>query len=263
MIHRAGVGPRCWTVSADDCTTFLSQAVLTVPLLILWFPSWFWVYLIGRYWHHKGLLKPSPWHCEVPEGMDCSACWFYNKSPLIIRQPSDSEAVFQGNTWATRVAVQSLSRVRLFAIPWTAALQASVSFTLSQSLLKLTSTESVEPSNHSILCCPLLLHSVFFPAKGSFPVSQLFASGGLSIWAPASASVLPMNIQGWFPLGLTGLISLLSKGLSRIFPSTTIWKHQFFGAQPSLWSNSHLHTATWVFYSNSAGIFEHSLCARH
>ena len=61
MIHGGGVGPGCWTVSADDCTTFLSQAVLTMPLLILWFPSWFWVYLIGRYWHHKGLLKPSPY----------------------------------------------------------------------------------------------------------------------------------------------------------------------------------------------------------
>ena len=106
MIHRGGVGPGCWTVSADDCTTFLSQAVLTVLLLILWFPSWFWVYLIGRYWHHKGLLKPSSWHCEVPEGMDCCyTYWFYNKSPVIIRQSSDPESVFQGNTWATRVVV--------------------------------------------------------------------------------------------------------------------------------------------------------------
>ena len=126
------------------------------------------------------------------------------------------------------------------------------------------SIESMMPSNHLILCCPLLLlHSIFSPATGSFPGSQLFTSGGQSIGASASASVLPMNIQGWCPLGLTGLISLLSKGLSRIFPNTTIWKHQFFGAQPSLWSNSHLHTATRVFYSNSAGIFERSLCARH
>ena len=70
-----------------------------------------------------------------------------------------------------------------------------------------------------------------FPASRSFPVSNFFASGGQSIGASASASVLPMNIQGWFPLGLTGLISLLSKGLSRIFSSTTIWKDQFFVAQ--------------------------------
>ena len=69
-----------------------------------------------------------------------------------------------------------------------------------------------------------------FPASGSFPMSQLFASGGQSIGA--SASVLPMNIQGWFPLGLTSLISFLSKGLSRVFSNTTVWKHQFFGTQP-------------------------------
>ena len=81
-----------------------------------------------------------------------------------------------------------------------------------------------------------------FPTSGSLPVSQLFASGGQSIGASASASVLPMNIQGWFPLGLTGLISLQSEGLSRVFFSTTVQKHQFFSAQPSLWSNSHVHT---------------------
>ena len=80
-----------------------------------------------------------------------------------------------------------------------------------------------------------------FPAYGSFPMSQLFASRGQSIGASASALVLPMNIQGWFPSGLTGLITLLSKRLSRVFSSTTIWKHQFFGTQPSLWSNSHIH----------------------
>ena len=73
-----------------------------------------------------------------------------------------------------------------------------------------------------------------FPAEGSFPMSQLFTSGGQSIGASASPSVFPANIQGWFPLGLTGLISLLSKGLSRIVSSTTVWKHQFFHAQPSL-----------------------------
>ena len=81
-----------------------------------------------------------------------------------------------------------------------------------------------------------------FPASGSFPLSQLFASGGQSIGVSASVSVLPMNIQGWFPLGWTGLIFLQSKGLSRVFPNTTVWKHQFFSAQPSLWSSSHIHT---------------------
>jgi len=78
-----------------------------------------------------------------------------------------------------------------------------------------------------------------FPASGSFPMSWLFTWGNQSIGA--SASALPMNIQGWFPLGLIGLISLLPKGLSRVFSSTTVQKHQFFSVQPSLWSSSHIH----------------------
>ena len=87
------------------------------------------------------------------------------------------------------------------------------------------------------------------PASGSSSMSWLFTSGCQSIGASASVSVLSMNIQGWFPLGLTGLISLLSKGLSRVFSSTTIWKHQFFSAQPSLWSNSHI--CTWLLKNHS------------
>ena len=81
-----------------------------------------------------------------------------------------------------------------------------------------------------------------FPASGSFPVSWVFPSGGQSIAPTASASVLPMSLQGWLPLGLTGLISLLSEGLSRVFSNTTVQRHQFFGAQSSIWPNSHIHT---------------------
>ena len=81
-----------------------------------------------------------------------------------------------------------------------------------------------------------------FPTSESFPVSQFFASGGQSIGTSALASVLSMNIQDWFPLGLTGLISLQSKELSRVFSNTTVQKHQFFSAEPSLWSNSNIHT---------------------
>ena len=81
-----------------------------------------------------------------------------------------------------------------------------------------------------------------FPTSGSFPRSQFFTSGGRSIGASALASVLPMNIQDWFPLGLTGWISLQSKGLSRVFSNTTVQNHQFFSPQLSLWSNSHIHT---------------------
>ena len=112
--------------------------------------------------------------------------------------------------------------------PWTAANQASLSFTISWSLLKLISIESVMLSNHLILCPPhpplLLLPSIFL-ASGSFPMSRLFASGGQSIGA--SASALPVNIQGWFPFGLTGWIALLSKGLSRVFSSTWQTNHRY------------------------------------
>ena len=105
-------------------------------------------------------------------------------------------------------------------------------------------------------CHPTILSSVTLfsfciqslPASGSFPMSWLLTSGAQSIGA--SASVLPMNIQGWFSLGLTDLISFLSNGLSRVFSSTTVCKHQFFGTQPSLWSNTHI--CTWLAWVREA-----------
>ena len=103
--------------------------------------------------------------------------------------------------------VQLLSHVQLFVTPWAAAHQASPSFTISWSVFKLMSIESAMPSNHLFLCCDFSSCPRYFPASGSFPVSHLFASGGQSSGASASASVLAMSIQGWFPLGLTGLIS--------------------------------------------------------
>ena len=116
----------------------------------------------------------------------------------------------------------------------------SLSFTISRSLLKLITIQAMMPSNHLILCCPLLLLPSIFPSIRVFSNEfQLFTSGGQSIGT--SASVLPVNIQDLFPLELTGLISLQSKGLSRVF-NTTVQKHLFFSAQPSLWSNSHIHT---------------------
>ena len=150
--------------------------------------------------------------------------------------------VFGDRVFEKVLVVQLLSRVCLFATPWTAAHQTSLSSTVSQSLPRFVSIESVILSNHLILCHPLLLLPSVFPSIMSFPVRQLFTSSGRSIGA--SPSVLPMNIQGWFPLGLTGSISLLSKGLSRVISSTTVQKHQFFGAQPSLWYNSHI--CTWL-----------------
>ena len=131
------------------------------------------------------------------------------------------------------------------AIPWSAARQAS-----------LASSPHPRACSYSCplsrWCHPTISSSVIpfssclqsFPASGSFPVSQFFISGSQSIGASASASVLPMNIQDWFPLRLTGLNSLQSKGLSRVFSKTTVQKHKFFGSQPSLWSNSHI--PTWL-----------------
>ena len=137
--------------------------------------------------------------------------------------------------WFSRFSsVQPLSHFRLFVTPWIAAGQASLSITNSWSLLKLMPIESMMPSSHLILCCPLLLLPPILPASGSFPMSQLFAWGGQSIGVSASASVLPMNVQDWSPLGWTGWISLQSKGLTRVFSNTTVQKHQFFGAQLSL-----------------------------
>ena len=129
------------------------------------------------------------------------------------------------------LSVQSLSHVQLFVTPWTAACQASLSITNSWSLC---------PSNW--WCHPTISSSVVpfssclqsFPASGPFPMSQFFASGGWSIGASASASVLPMNIQDWFPLELTGWISLQFKGLSRVFSNTTVQKDPLFSAQLSL-----------------------------
>ena len=119
---------------------------------------------------------------------------------------------------------QSLSRVQLFATPWTAARQASLSITNSWSLLKLMSIESVMPSNHLIICHPHHLLPSIFPSIRVFSSEWPFTSDSQNIGASAWASVLPMNIQDWFPLGLTGLI-LQSQGLSRVFFSTTLRKH--------------------------------------
>ena len=131
-------------------------------------------------------------------------------------------------------SVQSLSRVWLFATPWTAVCQASLSITSSRCLLTLLSIESVMPSNHPSSVVPFSSCLQSFPESGSFPMSQFFASGGQSIRVSASLSVLPMNTQDWSPLGWTGWISLQSKGLARVFSNTTVQKHQLFSTQLSL-----------------------------
>ena len=141
-------------------------------------------------------------------------------------------------------SVQSLSRVWLFATPWTAALQTSLSITNTQSLLKLMSIESVMPSNHLSLYCPLLLLPSLLPSIRVFSNESVLRIRWPKYWS-FSFSISPSNIiQDWFPLPLTGLISLQSKGFSRVFSNTTVQKHQFFSVQLSLWSNSHI--LTWL-----------------
>ena len=139
-------------------------------------------------------------------------------------------------------SVQSLSRVSLFVTPWIRAYQASLSIT----------NPRVHPNScPSIWWCHLAISSSvvpfsscpqFLPASESFPMNQLFARGGQSIGVSASASFLPQYTQDPSPLEWTGWISLQSKGLSRVFPNTTVQNHQFFGSQLSSQSNSHIHT---------------------
>ena len=143
---------------------------------------------------------------------------------------------------STRLVVQSLSRIRLFVTPGTVAHQTSLFFTISQSC---ASSCPLSWWCHPTIPSSMIPFSSFpqsFPASGSFPMSQLFTSGCQNIGASASASVFPMNTQDWFPLGLAGLISLSRNPW--ILSSTTFQRHQFFGTQPSLWSNTHI--CTWL-----------------
>ena len=137
--------------------------------------------------------------------------------------------------------VQSLRHVWLFATPWIAPRQASLSITNSRSSLRLMFIESVMSSSHLILCHPLLLLTPIPPSIKVFSMRQLFPWGGQSIGVSAAASVFPTNTQDW-SLGWTRWISLQSKGLSRVFSNTTVQKHQFLGIHLSSQTSSHIHT---------------------
>ena len=156
-----------------------------------------------------------------------------------------SKTIFKLVTLSTfcLAVVQSLSCVWLFATPWTAAPQASLSFTTSRSLLKLMPIELMVPSNHLVLHFSLLPCLQSFPASGSFPMSQLFASGGQTIRSSTSASAPPLYIQHWFVYDWLIWYPCRSRDSQRVFSSTRIQKHKFFSAQPSLLSNSHTHTS--------------------
>ena len=146
--------------------------------------------------------------------------------------------------WPLVVVFQCLSPVWLFGITWNVAHQAPLSSAISQSFLKFMCIEALMLFNHFILCHLIFLLPSVFLASGFFLMSQLFTSGGQSIGASVSASLLPMNIQDWFPVGLTGFISLKCKGPSRVFFST-IWKYQFFWLSLLHLSILTLHM-TWI-----------------
>ena len=137
---------------------------------------------------------------------------------------------------------QSHSHVRLFATPWIAARQASLSITNSRSSLRLSPSSQWCHPNISSSVVPFSSCPQSLPASESFPMSQVFSWGGQSTGVSASASFPPKTSQGWSPSEWTGWISLQSKGFSRVFPNTTVQKHQFFSAQLSSQSNSHIHT---------------------
>ena len=138
--------------------------------------------------------------------------------------------------------VQSLSRVWLFATLWTAVCQACLSFSISQGLLKLMSIELVMPSNHLILCHPLLLLPSIFPSIRVFSNIWSLHRVAKVLELQLQHQTFPENIQDWFPFGWIGLSSLQSKGLSRVFSNTKVQKHQFFSIKLSLWPKSHTHT---------------------
>ena len=136
----------------------------------------------------------------------------------------------------------SRSVVSDFVTPWTAACQTSLSITNSWSPPKPMSIESVMPSSHLIFCCPLLLLPSILPSIKVFLNESTRCMRWPKYWSFSFNILLPMNTQDWSPLGWTGWISLQSKGLSRVFSNTTVQKHQFFSAQLSSSSNSHIHT---------------------
>ena len=139
------------------------------------------------------------------------------------------------------VVVQLFNYVRLFVTPWTVAPQAFLSFSIFQSLLKLMPIESMMPSNHLILCRPLLLPPSIIPCLRVFSSESVLSTRWPNYWS-FNFSICPsVNIQGWFPLGSAGLIALLSKVFSRVFSSTIVRRHGFICTQPSRWPNSHIH----------------------
>ena len=212
---------------------------LEIPAIIFWeysktFPSYSYLGQVPQFISFQEVPCMDLWQDIYPDLLvlmfSTSYSWNISRmrASLEVRVKTKCHCV-EPTQWNSQLSsVQSLSHVRLFATPWTAARQASLSIIDSQSLLKLSPSSQWCHTAISSSVVPFSSCLQSFQASGSFPVSQFFASGDQSIGVSASASVLPMNIQDWFPLGWTDWISLQSKGLSRIFSKTTIQKYQFF-----------------------------------
>ena len=183
---------------------------------------------------HLWLGHQWVWSAKCPDLEHSPSLYLWDSKGNFSESSKGSDGREDGIDPTSVNSIQWFSHVCLFATPWNAACQAFLSIANSRSLLKLMSIMSVMPSNHLILCRPLHSHLQSFPASGSFQMSQFFASGSQSIGVSVSASVFPKDIQDWFPLWLTGWISLLFKGLSRVFSNTIVQKHQFFGVELSL-----------------------------
>ena len=174
-------------------------------------------------------VDAKPWQGQWAQGLRMPSVYFF-------------KFIFNWSIDELSSSVQSLSWVQLFATPWITARQASLSITNSWSSLRLTSIKSVMPSSHLILCHPLLLLPPIPPSIRVFSNESTLRMRWPKYWSSASASFLPKKSHSWSPSEWTGWISLQSKRLSRVFCNTTVEKHQFFDAQPSSQSNSHIHT---------------------
>ena len=192
---------------------------------------------VGHNW-----LTFTHWNCHGASGcVIYLADWGSRQLDLSSLLDSLDSNQFLSCYWAI-LFFQKLSPAQCFVVvvvwllvtPWTAACQASLSITISQSLLKLMSIQSVMPSIHLILCCPFLLPSIFSSIR-IFSKESVLHIKRPKYWSFSFGTSLSNENSGWFPLGLTGLIFLQSKGFSRVFSNTIVWKHQFFGTQPSSW----------------------------
>ena len=195
----------------------------------LWMENWLWyisdhaAFECSRLWSHKYYGE------EQGQGISTLLAWIFT---------SESVSIIK---WLFFVAVIVQLLSHIWPCNTNAARQAPLSSSKSQSLIKFMSIELVMISHHIILCCPLLLLSSIFPSIRVFSSESALCIRWLEDWSFSHNISISNEIQGWYPLRLSGLISLKSKGLSRIF-SSTIWMRQFFGTEPSLWSNFHIHT---------------------